>query len=97
VGRFLSVRFGAGEPTVQAALPEAKKMVDENAQLVPLVKLGNEEFPVDIENRKSVDKNNFNRCIDMHSKQGCNKVNEMAGMEWRRFTVYPGKQDGMEV
>ena len=72
-------------------------MANENAQLVPLIKLGNKEFLVDIDNREFVDKNDLNHCIDMRSKQGRNMVNEMLGIEWRCFAVYPGKQDGMEV
>lgn len=72
-------------------------MANENAQLVPLVKLSGKEFLVDIKNREFVDKNDLNRCIDMHSTQGRNMINEMLGIEWRCFAVYPGKQDGTEV
>ncbi|MCP4608767.1 MAG: hypothetical protein GY845_08640 [Planctomycetes bacterium] len=68
-------------------------MVDENAQLVPLVKLGNKKFFVDIDNREFVDKNDSNHCINMHSKQGRNMVNEMLGMEWRCHAVYPVQQN----
>jgi hypothetical protein len=68
-------------------------MVDENAQLVPLVNFGNKEFFVDIDNREFVDKNDLNRCINMHSEQGRNMVNEMLGMEWHCFSVYPVQQN----
>lgn len=65
----------------------------ENDQLVPLVKLGTREFLVDVENREFVDTSDLNHCIDMHSKQGRSMVDEMLGMEWRCFAMYPGKQE----
>jgi len=68
-------------------------MVDENAQLVPLVKFGNNEFFVDIDNREFVDRTDLNHCIDMHSKQGRGMVNEMLGTEWRCHAVYPVQQN----
>jgi len=64
----------------------------ENDKIVPLVKLGNKEFLVDLDNREFVDTDNLNHCIDMHSKQGRSMVDEMFGMEWSCFAVYPGKQ-----
>ena len=67
-----------------------------NEQLVPLVKLGNREFLVDLDNREFVDTDDLNHCIDMQSKQGRNMVDEMLGMEWRCFAVYPGKQERPE-
>ena len=72
-------------------------MVDEQARLVPVVKLDGKEFLVDTENREFIDVNDLNNCINMHSKKGRDMVNEMADMEWHCFGVYPGKQDGMEV
>ena len=72
-------------------------MVDENAELVPVVKLDGKEFLVDIYNREFIEVNDLNNCINMHSKKGRDMVNEMAGMEWNCFGVYPGKQDEMEV
>ena len=66
-------------------------MVDE--KLVPLVKIGNREFFVDLDNREFVDANDTNHCINMHSKQGRNMVNEMIGMEWHSFAVYPVQQN----
>ena len=71
--------------------------MNEQAELLPIVKLGGKEFLVDIDNREFIDTNDLNNCINMHSKKGRNMVNEMAGQEWRCFGVYPGKQDGMEV
>ena len=70
--------------------------MDEDAKLVPLVKLDGQEFLVDIDNRRFIDTNDLNKCINMHSQRGRDMINEMAGMEWRCFSVYPGK-DGMEV
>ena len=71
--------------------------MDEQAELLPIVKLGGKKFLVDTENREFIETNDLNNCISMHSKRGRDMVNEMAGMEWRCFGVYPGKQNGMEV
>jgi len=72
-------------------------MVNENAQLVPLVELSGQKFLVDIDNRQFVDNNDLNHCIDMHSKKGRELVNEMLGVEWRTFGIYPRDEDGMKV
>ena len=75
---------------------EVKKMV-EGTRLLPVVILNGREFLVDIENKRFIETNDLNCYINMHSKRGRDMVNEMAGVEWRCFGVYPGKQDGMEV
>ena len=72
-------------------------MKNENAQLVPLVKLGSKEYLVDIDNRQFVDIQNLNHCIDMHSMQGRDMVKEMIGTGWRCYSIYNDKDDGLEV
>jgi len=92
----LAIRF-FGRIANKGSCLEVMKMANENAQLVPLVKLSGKEFLVDIDNREFVDKNDLNHCIDMHSKQGHSMVNKMLGMEWRCYAVYPDKRDKLEV
>jgi len=75
---------------------EVNKM-DDDARLLPVVELEGKEFLVDVGNRELIDTSNVNCGISMHSKKGRALVSEMAGMEWRCFRVWPGKQDGMEV
>ena len=72
-------------------------MKNENAQLVPLVKLGGKEYLVDIDNRQFIDIEDLNRCINMHSMQGRDMVKEMTDTEWRCYSVYHDKNDGLEV
>lgn len=76
---------------IRVVLPEVQKMVNE--KLVPLVKIGNREFFVDIDKREFVDANDTNRCINMHSKQGRRMVDEMIATEWHCFAVYPVQQN----
>ena len=71
--------------------------MDETTRVLPLVKLQGREFLVDIDNREFIETNDLNKSIHMPSKKGRDMVNEMAGLEWHCFSVYPGKQDGMEV
>jgi hypothetical protein len=71
--------------------------MDKNEQLLPLVKLNGREFLVDMDNREFIDTNDLNNCIDMRSKRGRDMLDEMEGLEWCCFAVYPGRQDGMEV
>lgn len=71
--------------------------MDEKAELLPIVKLGGKEFLVDIDNREFIDTNDLNHCISMHSEKGRDMANGMSDTEWHCFSVYPGKQDGMEV
>ena len=84
--------------------PESKPMsgaevnkMDDDARLLPVVEPVGKEFLVDIENREFIDTSHANGGISMHSPKGRALVNEMAGLEWRCFRVWPGKQDGMEV
>ena len=69
--------------------------MNEEARLLPVVKLDGREFLVDIENRGFIDTDDLNRCIPMHSKLGHAMVAAMEGREWNCFAVYPGR--GMEV
>ena len=71
-------------------------MMGANAKLVPLVKVAGREFLVGIDKRQFVDTNDQSHCIDMHSDRGRSMVNEMLGMEWRTYGVYP-RDDGMGV
>jgi hypothetical protein len=71
--------------------------MDENSRLVPLVKLGDREYLVDIDNREIVDAQARSRCIDMHSARGRKLLDEMPGQEWRCFAVYSRKEDKLEV
>lgn len=72
-------------------------MADKKARLVPVLKLGDREYLVDIEKREFIDTNDLNNCISMHSHQGRVMVNEMASLTRNCLSVYPDRQDGMEV
>ena len=94
--RLSSVCTGQEQTDFRLVGPEVKNMTNENAQLVPLVKLGGKEYLVDIDNRQFIEIEDLNQCIDMHSMQGRDMVKEMLDTEWRCFSVYP-RDDGMEV
>ena len=62
-------------------------MVDENAELLPVIEINEIEYFVDIDRRQFRAVNDEENTVDFHTEQGRDMVKAMMGMEWRRFRV----------
>jgi hypothetical protein len=77
-------------------LLERKKM-DEEATLLPIVKLYNKEYLVDVKKRQFRNFHNPEDVIWMHSLKGRQMVRDMQDTKWESYGVSTGATNKAEV
>ena len=62
--------------------------MEEDAQLLPVIKVNGTEYLVDVDSRLFREFNNPDNSINMHSEKGRNMLREMIGREWDCHGVF---------
>ena len=71
--------------------------MEHNVKLLPLAKIANREFLVDIESREFRDFDDPKNVIKMHSPAGRELLEQMMGTDWNSVGISTGRQKGLEV
>jgi hypothetical protein len=68
-----------------------------DAKLLPLTKIEDREFLVDVENREFRDFDNSKNVIKMHSSVGRQIISEMQGTQWNSVGISTGRHKDLVV
>ena len=76
---------------------ESQTVQEQEPRLLPIVKLEDTEYLVDVDQREFREFKNPDNVVNMHSVKGRQIVNEIVGGQWNSFGVDSYPRKGMEV
>ncbi len=73
------------------------EQANQAAELLPIARIGNRDFLVDVERREFRDFDDPDNVINMHSPVGRQILSEMQGTDWNSMGISTGRQKDLVV